>query len=103
MKRIFEFFKRDAWLIAFALILMGLNVCASLLKPWPVALLVDSVFGALPFPAPLDAWLAGRDKPVLVLMLCAGALGLYAVQGSLNALQNYLAIRAGLRGRVDGA
>ena len=70
----------------FALMLAGIG--ANLLKPWPVAEVVDSV-------------VSGSGRQYVVLPVWPFALLLLAVtllQGVLNALQNYLAIGIGLRG-----
>lgn len=90
--RALQFFRPERARIAGVLALMLAGIGASLLKPWPVAGLVDELqyfreakggliepfFNALPF----------------AVMLLAVTL----VQGGLNALQNYFAIAIGLRG-----
>ncbi len=74
---------------------IGLN----LLKPWPLALIVDCVLGDKPIPSWLGNWGDGTvGKSGLVLVLSLSVLALHFLQGGISALQNYLAIGVGLRG-----
>jgi ATP-binding cassette subfamily B protein/subfamily B ATP-binding cassette protein MsbA len=95
--RVLNYFRPDAGRVAgiFGLLLasVGLNV----LKPWPVAVLIDSVLGQKPLPGrhvPLDAW----ARPLLAAWLSGAIFLLYLAQGGLSAAQNYYSIQAGLRG-----
>ena len=95
--RVLQYFRPDAGRVAgvFGLLLasVGLNV----LKPWPVALLIDSVLGQKPLPGrhvPMETW----TRPLLAAWLSAAILLLYFAQGGLSAAQNYYSIQASLRG-----
>ena len=48
--RALSYFRPDAGRIALALGLLLLGIGLNLLKPWPLALLVDSVLGSKPYP-----------------------------------------------------
>ncbi|MFM8471740.1 MAG: ABC transporter ATP-binding protein [Limisphaerales bacterium] len=93
--RALRFFRPDrARLVAvFALMLAGIG--ANLLKPWPVAAVIDLLTHAAD---------RGSGSPLAVAVIVTAfpfALSLLAVtllQGVLNALQNYVAIGIGLRG-----
>ena len=74
--------------------LLFLSIGTSLLKPWPLAIIVDSVIGKEPAPR----WLETSDKSFLLLLLCLLILIIYVGHGALSALQNYLSIQVGLRG-----
>ena len=97
--RALHYFRPDASSIAAVLALLAGSAAASLLKPWPLAILVDSVLGRQPLPA----WLGGGNPDAagsarLVLWLSVATFALHAGQGALSAAQNFLAIRVGLRG-----
>ncbi len=78
----------------FGLMLAGIG--ANLLKPWPMAVLVDSVLGSRALPAALQAW--SGDKAALIALLAGATVLLHLLHGGLNATQNFLAISIGLRG-----
>ncbi len=97
--RALRFFRPDRSRIGLVLALMLVSIGASLLKPWPLALMVDCALGNKPPPAWLGTWDAGAaGKTGLVLLLSVAILVLHAGQGALSAAQNYLAIGVGLRG-----
>ena len=54
--RALQYFRPDASRIAFVFALLLLSVGANLLKPWPLALIVDCVIGEKPLPAWLGEW-----------------------------------------------
>ncbi len=93
--RALSFFKADAPRITVVLLLLVLGIVANLLKPWPLAILVDSVLEAK---KPVPDWLGTTDKAHLLLLLAGLTLLLHAAQGVISAAQNYLAIGIGLRG-----
>ncbi len=98
MRRAWRFFQDDWLLVLGALGLLVLGIGANLVKPWPLALLVDSVFGPHPLPPRLRHWIGAGPQAGLVAVLAGLVLALHAAQGALTAAQNYLAIAAGLRG-----
>jgi ATP-binding cassette subfamily B protein/subfamily B ATP-binding cassette protein MsbA len=69
-----------------------------LLKPWPLALIIDSVIGEKPFPHWLGEWDGQAAKAWLVMLFSAAIFALHLGQGLLSATQNYLAIQVGLGG-----
>ncbi len=72
------------------------GIGANLLKPWPMAVLVDSVLGSKALPTALQSW--SGDKATLIALLAGATVLLHLLQGGLNATQNFLAISVGLRG-----
>ena len=77
---------------------------AALLQPWPLKMVIDSVVGNQPLPAPL-ADLAGiitvhtalSPKVALLIILCLGVLVLQSLLGVLEVLSTYLLVAVGLR------
>lgn len=96
--RVLAFFRPDMPRVVLSLGLLALAIGANLLKPWPVALLADSVAGEKPLPD----WLAGQsiasNKVSLLAFLGISVLVLHALHGGLKALQNYWVISTGLFG-----
>ncbi|HEY6169548.1 MAG TPA: ABC transporter ATP-binding protein [Verrucomicrobiae bacterium] len=98
LQRALRFFRPDRARIAFVLALMLVNIALNLLKPWPLALIVDSVLGNKPVPAWIGSWAGGDCKACLLVVFSLLILGLHLLQGALSAWQNFLAIGIGLRG-----
>lgn len=94
--RALQFFRPERARIAGVLALMFAGIGANLLKPWPMAVLVDSVLGSKALPTALQSW--SGDKAALIALLAGATVLLHLLQGGLNATQNFLAISVGLRG-----
>jgi len=97
LSRALQFFRPDLRRISFALGLLILSAGANLLKPWPVALIVDHLLGGKPFPRPLE-FLNGWERPILLAVLAASILLFHASQGALSAWHNFISIKVGLQG-----
>src|SRR5258706_12313129 len=81
--------RRDA-ITGLALSLLG--IAASLLQPWPMQIIVDSILGA----NPMRSWLT-RDKSAALLTVCLGLLAIHFLRGGLSAWSTMYLVRAGLR------
>jgi ATP-binding cassette, subfamily B, bacterial len=92
-------FYRPEWprIIVLAFLAVG-SAAAGLLKPWPLALLVDSLVGNQPFPEWLGRRMTGAPPHILVAGAAGALLVLHLVHAGLAAAQNGLAIATGLRG-----
>ena len=103
--RVLGFFRPDAGRIGLVLVLMVLSQGAGLLKPWPLALIVDCLLGTRPLPGWLAKLTAGWDRGGLLGLLVAAVFLFHLVQAVLSAAQTYGLIEVGLRGlaRVRGA
>ena len=75
---------------------MFLSVAANLLKPWPLAWIVDSVLGSKPLPHWVESFAGGVNQAALLGIFAGVILTLHAGQGALQALQNFTSIKAGL-------
>ncbi len=92
--RALQFFRPERARIGGVLALMLAGIGANLLKPWPVAIVVDLLKFPGDFPRGTELKMAAFNAlPFAVCLLVATLL-----QGGLNALQNYLAIAIGLSG-----
>lgn len=93
----FRFFRPDWPRILLALGLLSLVVVAGVLKPWPLALIVDCGLGQRPWPAGLERWL-GTDTRGRITVLCGLLVALHLAHASLQAALNQVLIYTGLRG-----
>src|SRR5712671_4619184 len=79
------------------LMLTLLSIGASLMLPWPLKVIIDSILiGSTPMPAWLDLALS-HTKEMNLLLLCLLLLLLHALRGGLGAWGTTYLVRAGLR------
>src|SRR5271156_3008744 len=94
--RALKYFGPDAPRIAAALGLMLASTALNVLKPWPLALIVDCVLDHKPPPH----WFGPNavfNRAALLAGLSTALLLLYLLQGALAAAQNYLSVQVSLR------
>ena len=96
--RALGYFRPDAGRMALSLGLLLLGICLNLLKPWPLALLVDSVLGSKPYPGWLPDEVQAWGQPVQLTAIVAASLALHLVHTSACAGHAYISIGVGLRG-----
>jgi ABC-type multidrug transport system fused ATPase/permease subunit len=96
--RALQFFRPDSPRILLVFFLILLSTGFNLLKPWPLALIVDCVLGPKPLPAPLAGWMIQGTKLEPLMALVVLILLLHTLQGVLSAIYNFLSIKIGLRG-----
>lgn len=105
--RALRYFRHDGGRLALVFLLMVASVGLNVLKPWPLAIIVDSVLGDKPTPgwlrpAPSERQVNNLAPPdhklILLSLLSAGIFILHLGQGGLAAVQNFLSIKIGLRG-----
>src|SRR4029434_3914428 len=96
--RALGYFRPDAGRVALTLGLLLLSIGLNLLKPWPLALLVDSVLGSKPYPAWLPDGIQYWGHPAQITAIVAASLVLHLVHAASCAGHVYLSIGVGLRG-----
>src|ERR1051325_1743380 len=97
--RALQFFRPDLPRILAVLLLSVFSIAANVLKPWPIALLLDSVLQNKKFPPWLLHWSGDQWSRIRwVLTLTLALFAIHAIQGFLSAAQNFVAIQVGLRG-----
>jgi ATP-binding cassette subfamily B protein/subfamily B ATP-binding cassette protein MsbA len=77
---------------------MLLGIGLNLLKPWPLALVVDSILGSRPYPAWLPDEVRAWERPAQLTAIIAASLALHLVHAAVSAGHVYLSIGVGLRG-----
>jgi ATP-binding cassette subfamily B protein len=98
LARAFGYFKPDVGRIGLAVGLLLAGIGVNLLKPWPLAILVDSVLGSKPYPAWLPGEIMAWAQPAQITAIIAASLVLYLVHSAVCAGHVYLTIGIGLRG-----
>jgi len=96
--RALGYFKPDARQVSLTLGMLILSIGLNLLKPWPLAVLVDSVLGTRPYPTWLPADVQSWGKAAQITAIVGAALGLHFIHAAVNAGHIYLSIGVGLRG-----
>lgn len=100
MKSLFgslRYFLPDWPRVGIALILVAASSAAGLLRPWPLALVVDCVLNHEAWPNGLVG-LSEVSKPLQIASLAALTLALHIGHGGLQSLLNFTLIDTGLRG-----
>jgi ATP-binding cassette, subfamily B, bacterial len=95
--RVLRYFRGNGLRLGFVLALMLGGTAASLLEPWPVALVVDHVLGFKPWPEAL-AWGRRLSAGECILLAAGVVLVLHILHGLLGTAYNYLSIKIGLGG-----
>jgi ATP-binding cassette, subfamily B, bacterial len=98
LMRALGYFRPDAGRIGLSVGLLLTGIAINLLKPWPLAILVDSVLGSKPFPTWLPSQLAEWAQPAQLTAIVAASLVLYLTHSAVCAGHVYVTIGVGLRG-----
>ena len=93
---------RPYWRLgAAAVFLSGLGVLVSLMAPWPLAIIVDTVLGKKPVPSILKPLIGNwRHGSLLILAVCGG-LVVIALQNGLNVISEYVTTKLDQRMVLD--
>jgi ATP-binding cassette subfamily B protein len=98
LARALGYFRPDAGRISLSMTLLMAGIGINLLKPWPLAVLVDSVLGSKPFPAWLPGQLREWGQPAQITAIIAVSLALHLTHSAVCAGHVYVTIGVGLRG-----
>ena len=98
LMRALGYFRPDAGRIGLSVGLLLAGIAINLLKPWPLAILVDSVLGSKPFPTWLPSQLTDWAQPAQLTAIVAASLVLYLTHSVVCAGHVYVTIGVGLRG-----
>mgnify|MGYP001005138425 CR=1 FL=1 len=96
--RALGYFRPDHGKVGIIVCLLIGSVGLNLLKPWPMALIVDSILGQKPFPTWFPHAWSEWPKLQLLTALIVCFVSLHLIHAVMSALQNYLTIAVGLRG-----
>jgi ATP-binding cassette subfamily B protein len=96
--RALGYFRPDAGRIALTMGLLLFSIGLNLLKPWPLALLVDSILGSKPYPGWLPGEVQAWGQPAQITAIIAASLALHLVHAAACAGHVYVSIGVGLRG-----
>ncbi|MGC8743297.1 MAG: ABC transporter ATP-binding protein [Verrucomicrobiia bacterium] len=102
LRRVIAFYKRDFLKILAVIFLIIVSTLFSLLKPWPLAIIVDSILGDKPLPEFLTSLAiftnASEDKLKPIILFSSTSLFFYIVHSFISTSYNYLSIKIGLKG-----
>src|SRR5829696_774835 len=90
LRRILPYLRPYWKLAVFALVLTLLAALFSLLLPWPLALMFDSVLGDNPLPGALNSLFGSVGKVPLLILLAVSTVVLSAMQGVFGLLEQYI-------------
>jgi ATP-binding cassette subfamily B protein len=96
--RALQFFRPEADRLALVFVLILTSIALNLLKPWPLAMIVDCVLGNKPVPVWAGSAATPATKERLLVLLAVGLLVLHLSHAAVAAAQNYLSIQVGLGG-----
>lgn len=103
-RRILNHYRPETGRLSGALGLLTGGILFGLIKPWPFAVLVDSVLGDQPLTG-IWQWLEGAGSgKAQIVVLCVLAMGIQLAQVGLGSWQNRLLVDIGLAGlhRIRG-
>jgi ATP-binding cassette subfamily B protein/subfamily B ATP-binding cassette protein MsbA len=98
LARALGYFRPDAGRMGLSIGLLLTGIGINLLKPWPLAILVDSVLGSKPYPAWLPGQMLEWTQPAQITAIIAASLAIYLTHSAICAGHVYLTIGIGLRG-----
>ena len=83
LARALGYFRPDAGRIGLSMGLLMAGIGINLLKPWPLAVLVDSVLGSRPFPVWLPSQLREWGQPAQITAIIAVSLALHLTHSAV--------------------
>jgi len=96
--RALNYFRPDARRIGFVLFLLLVSIGLNVLKPWPLAVIVDCILGQKPYPSWLPEKIARASQATQLTTLIGTLLALHLAHALVSATQLYISIGVGLRG-----
>lgn len=96
--RALNVFRPDAARLALVLLLLLSSIGFNVLKPWPLALIVDAMLGGKPLPAWMPKAFANWPQLTQLAGLIGVLVTVHLCHACISAVQNYVAIGVGLRG-----
>jgi ATP-binding cassette subfamily B protein/subfamily B ATP-binding cassette protein MsbA len=96
--RALAYYRPDASQIALVLALLVVSIVLNVLKPWPMALLVDNVLAQKPYPDWVPGQIMHWDQPAQLALLIGALLALHLGHATISGIQLYVSIGVGLRG-----
>jgi ATP-binding cassette, subfamily B, bacterial len=82
------------WRLAVLVVVLTLLAALfSLLLPWPLAIMFDSVIGGNPLPRVLEPMFGSLDRVTLLVLLAVGSVTLIATQGLFGVLEEYVSTK----------
>ena len=87
-----SYYTQSRWQIALVVVLNVIASSITLLNPWPIKIMADSVFGSIPAPGPLKPY---THTPHLILLVSLITLSIFLLRSLFGALKDYLLLKIG--------
>jgi ABC-type multidrug transport system fused ATPase/permease subunit len=101
LPRIFPYL-RPYWKLALgSLLIVAAGALVGLAAPWPLAILVDSVFGDEPLPSILEPIAGGLSTYQLLAFIVVGGFLLVVAENALGVIDNYVNVKLEQRMILD--
>ncbi len=96
--RAWQFFRADAFLAGGAILLIAVSSFVGLLKPWPIAVLVDSILGDSKLPTWVVGLADGISKPGQVVLAALALVIIHLGHALVGTVAQLVSIQTGLQG-----
>ena len=97
IRRTLGYLRPHRWRMALGIVLTVAGVGVELLKPIPLAIVLDTVLQGRPIPATLSPWLSGASSNLLLGGAAVAIVLLALLAGVLTLASNYITIDVGQR------
>ena len=87
-----RYYKQARPAIAIIVVLNTIASAIALLKPWPIKLLADSVFGSVPAPGPLKSM---TGTPDLIIVISLMTLAIFVLGAAFGVIKDFLLLKLG--------
>ncbi len=87
-----SYYKQSTKSIALVVVLNVIAMSITLLNPWPIKIMADSVFGHIPAPGPLKPY---THTPELIIFVSLMTLGIFFLSSVFGTLQAFMLLKIG--------
>lgn len=87
-----KYYRQAAPAIVLMVVLNTIASAIALLKPWPVKILADSVFGSIPAPGPLESF---TGTPTLILIVSLMTITIFLMGAAFGVIKDYFLLKVG--------
>ncbi len=87
-----KYYRQAAPAVALMVFLGTITSAIALLKPWPVKILADSVFGSIPAPGPLEPY---THTPTLILIVSLMTIVIFIMGALFGLIKDYFLLKVG--------
>jgi len=101
LRRVWPYLRPHLRLAVASFVLIGVGSLASLLTPWPLAIVVDSIGGKQGLPNVFHSLFASLNRTSVLIIAVTAGLGLTAAQHAIGVLGDYVNTKLSQRMTLD--